>query len=79
MDVQQTLASAPTGVALQFERVEADPSLSRRLAALGFRRGTPVSIVQKVAGGGRLISVAGSRIAMSADLLKACFVSEAGA
>lgn len=61
-----SLQQAPIGAELSFVRVEGNPPLCRRLSALGFRRGAPVSVVQKAAGGGRIVSVAGARIALGA-------------
>lgn len=68
-----SLQDAPVGVELAFIRVEGDPPMCRRLSALGFRRGAPVSVVQRVVGGGRVISVAGSRIALGAPVLRQAF------
>lgn len=72
-----SLQDAPIGVELSFASVEGNPPLCRRLSALGFRRGAPVRVVQKVAGGGRIVDVAGSRIALGRTILDHAF-AEAG-
>ena len=46
-----------------------EPSLGRRLATLGLRRGARVSLVRKLASGGRIIAVGGGRIAVERRVL----------
>lgn len=71
-----SLQHAPLGVELTFVRLEGNPPLCRRLSALGFRRGAPVSVVQRASGGGRIVSVAGSRIALAASVLEHAFAQQ---
>lgn len=68
------LVALPMGELGTFLRVEGNPALCRRLAALGFRKGAPISVEQKVSGGGRIVSVAGSRIALSSEILACSYV-----
>lgn len=46
-----------------------DRTNARRLASLGLRRGAHVRLVQRLAAGGRIVSVAGGRIAVDAAVL----------
>ncbi len=64
-----TLAAAPLGTPLILTGVHPDHTTARRLASLGLRRGTRVALVQRLAGGGRIVSVAGGRVAVDADVL----------
>lgn len=64
-----TLAAAPLGEPLTLMRSDANPELCRRLAALGLRRGAQLRLVNRTAGGGRVVSVAGSRIALDRSML----------
>ncbi|HNV12181.1 MAG TPA: FeoA family protein [Propionibacteriaceae bacterium] len=76
MSTAISLASARVGTSLTLLRAEGSPELCRRLSALGLRRGARVRIVNPTPGGGRVISVAGSRIAMDASMLKRLFAEE---
>lgn len=71
------LVSLPMGELGTFLRVEGNPALCRRLAALGFRKGAPISVEQRVSGGGRIVSIAGSRIALSSEILASSYVERA--
>ncbi|TBT86691.1 ferrous iron transport protein A [Propioniciclava sinopodophylli] len=53
-----------------------DANVARRLASLGLRRGVRVSLVQKLAGGGRILSVNGGRIAVDAGVLAHLMVED---
>jgi len=46
-----------------------DKSVAQRLAALGLRVGSSFAVVSKTAGGGRVVLVAGTRIALGRALL----------
>lgn len=74
---QISLQVAPLNTKLTFLGVEGSPPLRRRLSALGFRRGAPFEVVQRVSGGGRIVSIAGARIALGRDLLASAFAEEA--
>ncbi len=45
-------------------------SAGQRLRTLGLRPGVQVSVIQRLAGGGRLVHVAGSRLALGRDVLR---------
>ncbi|NLT29533.1 MAG: ferrous iron transport protein A [Propionibacterium sp.] len=51
--------------------VEANPArpVARRLASLGLRRGAEIEVLHGTAGGGRVVAVAGARVALGKDLL----------
>ncbi|WP_420174731.1 FeoA family protein [Luteococcus sp. OSA5] len=74
MDQQTTLSAAPLGCQLTLVRAEGSPELCRRLAALGLRRGAQLLLVHRTSGGGRVVSVAGSRIALDRSMLARLFV-----
>ncbi|MEL4505240.1 FeoA family protein [Luteococcus sp. H138] len=74
MDNPMSLATAPMGRPLTLLRAEGTPDLCRRLAALGLRRGAQVRLVHRTAGGGRVLHVAGSRIALDKSMLRRLFV-----
>ncbi len=63
-----TVLEAPVAVELTLAQSRVDASLGRRMAALGLRTGTPVTVLQKTAGGGRLLAVAGARIAVDREV-----------
>ena len=66
-----SLARAPIGIELRVIGAVGPTALTRRLSELGLRVGSHVRCVQKTAGGGRIIDVAGSRIALGRDVLDA--------
>ncbi|QLQ16407.1 MAG: ferrous iron transport protein A [Micropruina sp.] len=74
-----TLAQAPLHTPLTVVADTRDGVVGRRLAMLGIRRGATLSVVSTSSGGGRVVSVAGSRIALGRDALTAVSVEEAGA
>lgn len=45
-------------------------AVQRRLVALGLRRGVQLSLVHRLAGGGRIVSVGGSRLALGRPVLR---------
>lgn len=47
----------------------APAALRRRLAELGLRPGAAITCVQRTAGGGRIVDLAGSRVALGRDVL----------
>ncbi len=65
-----TLDRAPLHTALRVSELGGQGASRRRLAALGIRRGAQLVLLQATAGGGRLALVAGSRIALGAEVLK---------
>lgn len=66
-----TLASAPLRAPLLVLRLRTQPDLTKRLGAFGVRPGAPVRIMQRASGGGRIVGVAGSRIALDQSILAA--------
>ena len=63
------LASAPLGTPLTLIRVDAATS-RQRLATLGLREGASFRLLTRSIGGGRIVLVGGSRIALSKDLVR---------
>ncbi len=74
-----SLARAPIGIDLRVIGAVGPTALTRRLSELGLRVGSHVRCVQKTAGGGRIIDVAGSRIALGRDVLDSVQTVEAHA
>ncbi|WP_162872824.1 FeoA family protein [Austwickia chelonae] len=62
-----SLAEMPLGVSHTLESVAAIDGARRRLSELGLRPGARLTVLRRTAGGGRIISVAGSRIALDAQ------------
>ncbi|HHV20703.1 MAG TPA: ferrous iron transport protein A [Propionibacterium sp.] len=73
-----SLATAPLRVRLTVLRVCTNPQLAKRLGALGVRPGAPVEVLHGVSGGGRMISVAGSRLVLDRAVMRAIRVDEQG-
>ncbi|HAM43669.1 MAG TPA: hypothetical protein DCM67_01405 [Propionibacteriaceae bacterium] len=63
------LSKAPLQTPLTLIRADVDPGASQRLSALGLRVGSSFSLISKTAGGGRVVQVAGSRVAVGRTLL----------
>lgn len=63
------LAEAPLGTPLTLVGAGVDAGVAHRLGALGLRVGSNFSLVGKTSGGGRVVLVAGSRIALGKTLL----------
>lgn len=76
MNAEIPLVSLPKGESGTFMRVEGNSALCHRLVALGFRKGAAVTVEQHVSGGGRIVSVAGSRIALSREILSNTYVEK---
>ena len=74
-----SLARAPIGIELRVIGAVGPTALTRRLSELGLRVGSHVRCVQKTAGGGRIVDVAGSRIALGRDVLDCVKTVEAHA
>ena len=74
-----SLARAPIGIDLRVIGAVGPTVLTRRLSELGLRVGSHVRCVQKTSGGGRIIDVAGSRIALGRDVLDSVQTVEAHA
>lgn len=65
-----TLAVAPLDIPLILTGIHPDDTTARRLASLGLRRGSRVQLLQRLAGGGRIVSVSGGRVAVGAAVLQ---------
>ena len=72
-----SLARAPIGIELRVIGAVGPTALTRRLSELGLRVGSHVRCVQKTSGGGRIVDVAGSRIALGRDVLDSVQTVEA--
>ncbi len=72
-----SLLQAPVGTPLTVRRADGAPEFRRRLAALGLRRGARIHVVHRTIGGGRIVSVAGARIALGRDVLERLQVGHA--
>lgn len=64
-----TLDRAPLGTPLVVWKTHPDATVARRLSSLGLRRGATVTVVQRLLAGGRVVSVAGGRVALDASVL----------
>ena len=63
--LQRTLDQVPTGAAIVVAGTSSDPVVARRLAALGWRLGERVRVVQKASGGAMVVELHRGRIALS--------------
>ncbi|NHI18822.1 ferrous iron transport protein A [Phycicoccus endophyticus] len=61
---------APFGVTVRIAPADRSDALERRLAELGLRGGVEVRCLQRTAGGGRVVDVAGARIALGREVLQ---------
>jgi len=64
-----TLMQAPLNRTLVLVGSTLDATQARRLSALGLRAGAQLRLVQRLAGGARVVAVAGARVALGASLL----------
>jgi len=64
------LASAPLDTLLTLIGVGSAVTSRRRLATLGLREGASFRLLTRTIGGGRIVLVGGSRIALSKDLVR---------
>jgi ferrous iron transport protein A len=69
MYVRVSLADAPLGTPLTLTEAAIEPGSARRLASFGLRVGSRFSLLSRTAGGGRVVLVAGSRVAVGKPLL----------
>lgn len=72
----EPLSSCRTGAQRLLQGTGVRPDLARRLAALGLRRGAQVTLLMRTAGGGGIVSVAGSRIALDHSMLKSLYTTD---
>jgi ferrous iron transport protein A len=76
--VTSTLDRAPLGAAVRVAAADAPADLARRLAELGLRQGAVVRCLQRTTGGGRVVDVAGARVALGREVLRAVRTEPAG-
>ena len=70
-----TLADAPLATPLTVVHVPL--ALARQLSRMGLRQGTSFEVVRRSSGGGRVVAVAGSRVALGGSVLRAVAVEVA--
>lgn len=63
------LSRAPLRTPLNLVACLVEPALRSRLATLGLRSGARIEVVQRTGGDGRVIAVAGSRVALDRQTL----------
>ena len=63
------------GVVTCVRRTPENLAAVRRLAEMGIRRGASIVLGQKTPGGGRIVSVAGSQLAVDAQTLRLLHVA----
>ena len=73
-----TLDDAPTGVPTRVGATDVEPVLARRLAELGIRPGAVVTPLHRTAGGGRMLAVADTRLALARTVLRQVAVAVSG-
>ena len=66
-----TLDHAPLETPLVLVSLNTGSSHQRRLASLGLRPGARLSLLQRIASGGRIVSVGGGRVAVGRAVLAA--------
>lgn len=72
-----TLESAAVGQVVSVVGAHADTAaVTRRLAELGIRPGTQVSILARTSGGGAIVAIVDDRLALARSILAAIEVSE---
>lgn len=69
MQAGVTFDRAPLHTPLTVVRVDVPSTTCARLATHGLRRGAQVSLIQGLAAGARIVSVAGGRLALGRDVL----------
>jgi len=70
MDGMVSLVTAPLGVPMTLVTCVLDSALRGRLSILGLRPGAHVEVLHATPGGGRVVAVAGSRVALDRNVLK---------
>jgi Fe2+ transport system protein FeoA len=70
MTIGMDLSSAPLDTTLTFVVIDGTVGQRRRLATLGLREGASFRLLTRPIGGGRILLVGGSRIALSRELVR---------
>ena len=65
-----TLADAPLGELALVSRTDVEGDLARRLAELGVRPGQRVTPLHPTSGGGRVLAVGDTRLALARSVLR---------
>ncbi|WP_080792988.1 FeoA family protein [Corynebacterium pacaense] len=65
-----SLADVPRGAEATLVRSHTEPALRSRLAELGMRPGTTITVVQRTSGGGRVVDTGISRYAIDRETLR---------
>ncbi len=65
-----TLDQAPAGIPVHVTAADLEPALARRLAELGVRSGQTVTPLHRTSGGGRVVSVDDTRVALARSVLR---------
>lgn len=73
------LDAVPAGRTVVLGALQLPPLRVRRLAELGLRRGQSVAVLHRTAGGGRLLGVGDSRVAVDRATLRTLSVLESSA
>ena len=74
-----TLDVVPAGRTVVLGTLQLPPLRVRRLAELGLRRGQRVAVLHRTAGGGRLLAVGDTRVAVDRATLRTLTVLETSA
>lgn len=70
------LVGAPLGTHLTVVGTPPPGPVAQRLARTGIRAGATITVLSRTAGGGRVVSVAGSRLALGDAVLRQILVAE---
>ena len=70
MTIGMDLTNAPFGTPLTLVGIDGAAGNRRRLATLGLREGASFRLLTRTIGGGRIVMVGGSRIALSRELVR---------
>ena len=70
MTLGMDLASAPLDAPLTLVGIDGAEGNRRRLVTLGLREGAQFRLLTRTIGGGRIVLVGGSRIALSRELVR---------
>lgn len=72
-----TLIDVPVAGRATITAADVEPKLGRRLRELGLRRGAVVTVMQKTAGGGRVVKIRDTHYALGRQALRSITVEPA--
>ncbi len=72
-----TLDQAPAGIPVHVTGADLEPALARRLAELGVRAGRTITPLHSTSGGGRVVAVDDTRVALAKAVLRRIEVAAA--